>query len=200
MKRRVRKEDVIRMTWQLITRHGIRAVRVDEIAQCLGMSKRTLYELFPDKTNLVTACLEQMSRQQKERVARTRQMYADDPLNLLFRIIGRYLHDLYVVDCEFLADVRDKTDFTQAYNTDRNFWREEIGSAVQEAIDKECLLGDVNPAAITDRLLSSLFESRMRGISRREQQQFCRAMLRGCATRQGIERIDALHASDPEVV
>ena len=70
MKRRVRKEDVIRTTWQLITRHGIRAVRVDEIAQCLGMSKRTLYELFPDKTNLIAACLEQTSRQQKEKSQR----------------------------------------------------------------------------------------------------------------------------------
>lgn len=200
MKRRVRKEDVIRMTWQLITRHGIRAVRVDEIAQCLGMSKRTLYELFPDKTNLITACLEQMSLQQREKVARMRQLYADDPLHLLFRIIGRYLGEIYMVDCDFLADVRDRADFTEAYNTDRNFWREQIGSVVQEAIDKECLLTDVNPSALTDRLLSSLFESRLRGIARREQQQFCRAMLRGCATRQGIERIDALHESDPEVV
>lgn len=200
MKRRVRKEDVIRMTWQLITRHGIRAVRVDEIAQCLGMSKRTLYELFPDKTNLIAACLEQTGRQQKEKIAQLREEYSGDPLQKLFRIIGKYLGDIYLVDCEFLSDMKEKSDFTEAYNNDSRFWREEIGSAVQSAIDSDNLLADVNPTALTDRLLSSLFESRLRGVSRREQQQFCRAILRGCATRQGIERIDRLHESDPDIV
>ena len=200
MKRRVRKEDVIRMTWQLITRHGIRAVRVDEIAQCLGMSKRTLYELFPDKTNLIAACLEQTSRQQKEKIAQLREEYSGDPLQKLFRIIGKYLGDIYLVDCEFLSDMKEKSDFTEAYNNDSRFWREEIGSAVQSAIDSDNLLADVNPTALTDRLLSSLFESRLRGVSRREQQQFCRAIRRGCATRQGIERIDRLHESDPDIV
>ncbi len=200
MKRRVRKEDVIRMTWQLITRHGIRAVRVDEIAQCLGMSKRTLYELFPDKTNLISACLQQMSRQQKAKIALLRQTFADDPLQLLFHMIGKYLNDIYLVDSDFLSDLRDKADFTDAYNNDRNFWREGICSVIREAIAQGCLLEDVNPAALTDRLLSSLLESRLRGIARREQQQFCRAMLRGCATRQGIERIDELHESNPEIV
>lgn len=197
MKRRVRKEDVIRTTWQLITRHGIRAVRVDEIAQCLGMSKRTLYELFPDKTNLIAACLEQTSSQQKEKIAQLREEYSGDPLQKLFRIIGKYLGDIYLVDCEFLSDMKEKSDFTEAYNNDGRFWREEIGSAVQSAIDSGNLLADVNPTALTDRLLSSLFESRLRGVSRREQQQFCRAILRGCATRQGIDR---LHESDPDIV
>lgn len=200
MKRRVRKEDVIRTTWQLITRHGIRAVRVDEIAQCLGMSKRTLYELFPDKTNLIAACLEQTSSQQKEKIAQLREEYSGDPLQKLFRIIEKYLGDIYLVDCEFLSDMKEKSDFTEAYNNDGRFWREEIGSAVQSAIDSGNLLADVNPTALTDRLLSSLFESRLRGVSRREQQQFCRAILRGCATRQGIERIDRLHESDPDIV
>ena len=200
MKRRVRKDDVIRTTWQLITRHGIRAVRVDEIAQCLGMSKRTLYELFPDKTNLIAACLEQTSRQQKEKITQLREEYSGDPLQKLFRIIGKYLGDIYLVDCEFLSDMKEKSDFTEAYNNDGRFWREEIGSAVQSAIDSGNLLADVNPTALTDRLLSSLFESRLRGVSRREQQQFCRAILRGCATRQGIERIDRLHESDPDIV
>ena len=193
MKRRVRKEDVIRTTWQLITRHGIRAVRVDEIAQCLGMSKRTLYELFPDKTNLIAACLEQTSSQQKEKIAQLREEYSGDPLQKLFRIIGKYLGDIYLVDCEFLSDMKEKSDFTEAYNNDGRFWREEIGSAVQSAIDSGNLLADVNPTALTDRLLSSLFESRLRGVSRREQQQFCRAILRGCATRQGIEQIGRAH-------
>lgn len=54
MKRRVTREDIIRTTRDLIIRDGIRAVRVDEIAQKLEISKRTLYELFSDKDSAGT--------------------------------------------------------------------------------------------------------------------------------------------------
>lgn len=61
MKRGVTKEEIIHATQELIARNGIRAVRVDEIAQTLGISKRTLYEMFTDKNDLVSACLEAMT-------------------------------------------------------------------------------------------------------------------------------------------
>ena len=68
MKRGVTKEEIIHATQELIARNGIRAVRVDEIAQTLGISKRTLYEMFTDKNDLVSACLEAMSHQQNTSV------------------------------------------------------------------------------------------------------------------------------------
>lgn len=40
MKRGATRDEIIRATQELITRNGIRAVRVDEIAQTLGISKR----------------------------------------------------------------------------------------------------------------------------------------------------------------
>ena len=65
MKRGATKEEIIRITQALIARNGIRAVRVDEIAQTLGISKRTLYEMFADKEDLVSACLDFMCHQQQ---------------------------------------------------------------------------------------------------------------------------------------
>ena len=61
MKRGVTKEEIIHATQELIARNGVRAVRVDEIAQTLGISKRTLYEMFTDKNDLVSACLDAMN-------------------------------------------------------------------------------------------------------------------------------------------
>lgn len=66
MKRGATREEIIRTTQEFIARNGIRAVRVDEIAQTLGISKRTLYEMFTDKNDLISACLDAMSRQQQE--------------------------------------------------------------------------------------------------------------------------------------
>lgn len=69
MKRRVTREDIIRTTRDLIIRDGIRAVRVDEIAQKLEISKRTLYELFSDKDTLVGECWDKIREEQEKKIA-----------------------------------------------------------------------------------------------------------------------------------
>lgn len=43
-------------------KYGIRNITMDEIAVSLGISKRTLYEIFKDKTELVKVCLENLSQ------------------------------------------------------------------------------------------------------------------------------------------
>jgi TetR/AcrR family transcriptional regulator, cholesterol catabolism regulator len=57
-------ERVILKSIELFTRSGIRQVTMDQIAEEVGMSKRTIYELFKDKDTLVLECLEAMHRQQ----------------------------------------------------------------------------------------------------------------------------------------
>lgn len=71
MKRRVTREEIIRTTRDLIIRNGIRAVRVDEIAQKLEISKRTLYELFSDKDTLVEQCWDKIREEQEKKIAAT---------------------------------------------------------------------------------------------------------------------------------
>ena len=68
MKRRVTREEIIRTTRDLIIRNGIRAVRVDEIAQKLEISKRTLYELFSDKDTLVEQCWDKIREEQEKKI------------------------------------------------------------------------------------------------------------------------------------
>ena len=43
------KERIIEQAMQMFVSQGIKSVRMDDIAQQLGVSKRTLYELFGDK-------------------------------------------------------------------------------------------------------------------------------------------------------
>ncbi|MFI3305259.1 MAG: TetR/AcrR family transcriptional regulator [Rikenellaceae bacterium] len=47
------KEKVIELASIMFTTEGIKAVRMDDIAQRAGMSKRTLYEIFGDKDELI---------------------------------------------------------------------------------------------------------------------------------------------------
>lgn len=53
---------------ELFRKNGIKAVTMDDIAANLGMSKRTIYERFRDKDELLFAVLYDMIRKQKEMV------------------------------------------------------------------------------------------------------------------------------------
>jgi len=53
---------------ELFRTYGIRAVTMDTIATHLGMSKRTIYERFGDKDELLFAVMKEMIRKQKEMV------------------------------------------------------------------------------------------------------------------------------------
>ena len=47
------KERIIEQAMHMFVSQGIKSVRMDDIAQQLGVSKRTLYELFGDKEGLL---------------------------------------------------------------------------------------------------------------------------------------------------
>ena len=190
MKRGATKEEIIRITRELIARNGIRAVRVDEIAQTLGISKRTLYEMFTDKNDLVSACLDAMSHQQRERIVACRKRRGGNPLQKVLKLANEYMDNLYTVDPRFLSDIRHKIIFAEHYDEHREFWHREITRWLEASRDEELLLPEIDAPAFADRLMNTLYELRLTGTVREELYLFCRTILRGAATRKGIELID----------
>lgn len=190
MKRGATKEEIIRTTQEFITRNGTRAVRVDEIAQTLGISKRTLYEMFNDKNDLIGACLDAMSQQQQERIAACRRRRSGNPLQKTIRLMNEYIENLYQVDKSFLTDLRRKVIFAEHYDEHREFWIKELTLLLDTCRKQELLLPEIDAPAFANQLLVTLLDLRLNGTSREEVSLFCRTILRGAATRQGIELID----------
>ena len=61
------REYIIERASEMFVANGIKSVRVDDIAHDLGMSKRTLYEMFGDKEELLYLCmLHFLDKQRKE--------------------------------------------------------------------------------------------------------------------------------------
>lgn len=57
------KDRIICKSIELFTQWGIRFVTMNQIAGETGISKRTLYEVFKDKDDLLKQCIEQMAEQ-----------------------------------------------------------------------------------------------------------------------------------------
>src|ERR1700750_2321494 len=53
------KERILLKSVELFMRYGIRSVSMDDIANHLGMSKKTLYQYYADKDELVNAVISQ---------------------------------------------------------------------------------------------------------------------------------------------
>ncbi|MFA9371675.1 MAG: TetR/AcrR family transcriptional regulator [Labilibaculum antarcticum] len=51
------KDEILAVSWEMFFQFGIKSVTMDNIANKMGMSKKTLYKYFANKTELVTqAC------------------------------------------------------------------------------------------------------------------------------------------------
>ena len=76
------KDNIIRHASKMFVEQGIKAVRMDDIAQELSISKRTLYELFGDKEELIFQSIKHYSEQARER--RIKQILnLENPLEIM---------------------------------------------------------------------------------------------------------------------
>ncbi|MEF9950166.1 MAG: TetR/AcrR family transcriptional regulator [Mucinivorans sp.] len=58
---------IVEASTELFLREGIKCVTMDDVAQNLGMSKRTIYEHFNNKRSLLMACIDHNYERQVER-------------------------------------------------------------------------------------------------------------------------------------
>ena len=67
------QERILQKATDLFVRYGIRSVTMDEIALQLGISKKTIYQFYADKNELVNAVLEQYLEHNRKCCDRDRQ-------------------------------------------------------------------------------------------------------------------------------
>ena len=84
------KQRVIQVALNEFRVQGIKAVRMDDLASQIGISKRTLYEIFKDKEELLMDCLLYSNQREKERVNDIRSKSK----NVLEVILGVFLYSI----------------------------------------------------------------------------------------------------------
>lgn len=86
------RERIIAQAMQMFVSEGIKSVRMDDIARQLGVSKRTLYELFGDKESLLYLAMEhwfECKRLDRERMSAR----AGNVLEAMFMVLGCIMDD-----------------------------------------------------------------------------------------------------------
>ena len=60
-----KKLEIVKRVWELYREFGIRSVTMDDVVREMGISKKTLYQYFSDKTELVMAVMDSVYEKRK---------------------------------------------------------------------------------------------------------------------------------------
>jgi AcrR family transcriptional regulator len=99
------KDRIIEGAASLFKTYGIKSVTMDSLANQFGMSKRTIYEVFADKDELLTAVLSRMNQQQKEMIHKV-LAESENSLIAIFRMLEVNRDNFQSMSPAFIADLK----------------------------------------------------------------------------------------------
>ena len=88
--------------------HGFRSVTMDDLAEELGISKKTLYTYFPGKFDLLEAVLADKLRSVEETLNEVTRAHPDDFPATLRKILAGTQRELDEIKPPFVRDMRQK--------------------------------------------------------------------------------------------
>jgi AcrR family transcriptional regulator len=180
--------------------YGIRNVTMDEIAASLGISKRTLYEIFRDKTELVHSCLQELSRKQD---VKNNEIISSsgNVIETIFLFMQEGIRVMNSINPVFFSDLKKfypgiaKTIHEENIRTSYNLTHKLLHKGLNEKVFRK---------EINIPIVSKLFHEQMNLISDEKifpREEFNHAevfqnlvinFMRGISTSHGIEMIDSL--------
>ena len=202
------REKVVVHVAEVIKTLGVKSVRMDDVAQSLGMSKRTLYEMFGDKDDLLFESIKYISE------ARPREILAqigpcENSLEMLFKCSKALLDGGAVSEIERRMALNLKKFYPEISEKVLHYHSEVAMNALQGVLDKACKEGYIEPnidIELMVRLLFSIVTSAVyenslvipKEISREEAYgALVVNFLRGISTHKGIDVIDGYLAKQP---
>jgi len=193
------KEKIIETSLELFLQRGCKAVTMDHIARENGISKRTLYENFTDKSQLLEDCIWLMHNQMKA-YASTFRYKSDNVIDVLFKLhdnqsdvlldlkknffleLKRYYYVIYKKSIEFFID----------------FHRQMTHNYIIRGQKEGVIRDDINIELVSKVIIeiSNILENSeifsLKNYSRKELfREVIIFYIRGICTTKGIELIDS---------
>ncbi len=190
------KDKILTGAFELFKKRGFKGVTMDEIAKSLSMSKRTIYENFDDKRELIRTIIEIEIRKSTEQYEYL--MKSNDNIYTILKQIDNIHKETYKNTSPLLKSDLKKyyptiiTDVTKLFYETRS---KVIRLTLMQGIKQGLFLESTNINTI-----SLLFENTLDfSIKKIEEKQFsekdmsdcCIALLRGISTRKGFEYMNS---------
>ncbi|MFD2932155.1 TetR/AcrR family transcriptional regulator [Spirosoma flavum] len=143
------KERILAETERLFWKYGVRSVTMEDIAKQLGISKKTIYQHFADKEQILyQVILDKMGKNQSEMACM--HVEKDNPVEEILQVLSMMQKQADHISPNLLIDV--KRYYPQAFALFRQYKEEHIMHSILENIQKGISQGlyrsDINPTIL----------------------------------------------------
>jgi TetR/AcrR family transcriptional regulator, cholesterol catabolism regulator len=196
------KDRIIEGAAGLFRTYGIKSVTMDSIATQLGISKRTIYEVFSDKDELLIGVLKWMAEKQRELVKKFLEE-SENAIVAIFKLLEINMNHFQEMSPAFQSDMKKyhhEVLMKKADKCEMPDYRNNI-QLIERGISENLFRKDINPD-LANRCLYSMIRSIMdqelypfEQFTRREviKNSFIN-YLRGISTVEGLELVNNLEA------
>lgn len=202
------QERIVEHVSQMVLSMGVKSVRMDDVASSLGMSKRTLYELFGDKEELLyQSVVYVMVKRNKQLFAQVKE--CENMLETLLVSLRIFTDVGHIDDKEKRLAFNLKKFYPNVYERLQRFQSESSLAGLQYALDRCVEEGYIDPIVDVELMARLFFSSTAiymydmnitlpEDVSREEAfGAMVVNFLRGLATVKGLQIIDELLAREP---
>jgi TetR/AcrR family transcriptional regulator, cholesterol catabolism regulator len=154
------KERILIKAHELFNRYGIRSISMDDISVQLGMSKKTLYQYYVDKDELVNAVFEEIFNTNKAQCQESRNA-GENVIHEVFLSFDRVQDMLSNMNPAVLFDMKKyhPTAFKKFQDFQNNFLYKMIKENIQRGMEEELYRADVDVEILTRFRLHSIMLS-----------------------------------------
>ena len=181
-----------------ITMHGIKAVKMDDVAAGLGISKRTLYEIYDDKETLV---LETVKHYHERKLAELDD-FADshNVLDIVIYLYERHIKESKDINPLFYEDMAKYPRIVAYFEKRQQNSREHFQSFMKRGVEEGLFRTDIDytiVAHVFEALGKYMRDNRLYQQYTFEELFFNMLFvsLRGVCTLKGIEQLDQFFAT-----
>ena len=193
------RQRIIDISNELFRTFGLKSVSMDDIAKKVGISKRTLYETFSSKDELLTMCLSEKERRQAESLMQIIEDKENDYVDVIVKILIHLSQELRKVNPLFFQDL-DRYNFRMAFEEQRSNTegrKQSFMKLLNKGIEEGYIRSDIDLSLTVDIFigrkpsLKSYFSSSSHRIENVLENMYL-IYFRGISTIKGIERIDKI--------
>lgn len=180
---------------------GVKAVKMDDIANLLSISKRTLYEIYDNKEVLLLEVLALSRKRQREHMKEYAEKVGDNVMDIIFELYNmhaeackninpRFYEELkkYPMVTEFLTESGDKDEeYSQAFfqrGIEQGYFRSELDYTAISRMMRNCVRNVIMDRSIPSVGNDFIFTN------------IIFVFFRGFCTMKGIEALTSLKFKD----
>ena len=202
------EQKIIQKAIELFKKLGIRNVTMDTLATELGISKRTIYELFKDKNNLVSISIQEMARQNREEVLEIINN-SSNVIDALFQIGKNGQQRRAEMSDAFFDDIKKRfPEINKRFNTDSEYRNSSVSELLlTRGVNEGIFRADLNIKVVStfiEQLGSFLHNSEyFAGGTINEAEIMKNIFLpyfRGISTEKGVKLIDQYFENKQEYI